>query len=79
MSDHLSPVGATGRVTRAGAIRPGRLGEVLVAIGGGVQAYLARDADGGAIEAGAEVVIVEQTAPRTVVVTRLPSAEESPP
>jgi hypothetical protein len=34
-------------VTATGAIRPGKVGEVIVAIRGGVEAFLARDADGG--------------------------------
>ena len=66
-----SPVGSTGRVSRHGAIRPGRTGEVLIEIRGGVEAFLARDADGGAIEADEEIVVIEQVAPRTVLVTRL--------
>jgi hypothetical protein len=64
-------IGREGRVSRMGAIRPGRLGEVLIPIDGGLQAYLARDADDGAIEPDEAVVVVEQTAPRTVLVTRL--------
>jgi hypothetical protein len=72
-----SPVGCLGRVTSTGAIRPGRLGEVMVAIGGGVQAFPARDADGGAIGPYEEVVVVEQTAPR--LVTRLPAPAEGAP
>lgn len=72
MSEHRPPVGCTGRISRSGAIRPGRTGEVLVEVRGGIEAYLARDADGGAIGAGEEVVVVEQVAPRTVLVTRLP-------
>jgi hypothetical protein len=67
-----SPVGLTGRISRHGAIRPGRLGEVLVGIRGGLESFLAKDADGGAIEADAQVVIVAYEPPRTVVVTRLP-------
>jgi hypothetical protein len=58
-----SPIGARGRVTSTGAIRPGRTGEVMVAIGGGVQAYLARDVDGGEI-AAYEVFVVDHIAPR---------------
>ena len=78
-----SPIGCIGRVSRQGAIRPGRTGEVLVEIRGGVEAFLAQDADGGSIEADEEVVVVDQTAPRTVLVTRLygearPRNEESP-
>lgn len=66
-----SPVGCHGRVTSTGAIRPGRTGEVMVAVRGGVEAYLARDADGGAIDAYEEIVVVDVLAPRTVLVTRL--------
>jgi hypothetical protein len=58
-------------LTRHGAIEPGRLGEVMIAIDGGVQSYLARDADGGRIPALTEVAVVEQIAPRTVLVTPL--------
>jgi hypothetical protein len=71
MSEQASPIGCPGRVTRAGAIRPGRVGEVMVEQSGGRQAYLAHDADGGSIDAGEEIVVVEQTAPRTVLVSRL--------
>lgn len=64
-------MGAIGRVASAGAIRPGRLGEVLVEIRGGLESFLARDVDGGAIDAGEEVVVVEYLPPRIVLVTRL--------
>jgi hypothetical protein len=66
-----SPVGCVGRVSKQGAIRPGRLGEVLVAIRGGVESFLAQDVDGGSIEADEEIVVIERIAPRTVLVTRL--------
>ena len=49
--------------------------------GGGVQAYMARDVDGGAIAAYEEIAVVEQVAPRLVLVTRLyeqSQPEESP-
>ncbi|HWI71252.1 MAG TPA: hypothetical protein VNT55_04815 [Baekduia sp.] len=65
------PVGCHGRVTASGAITPDRTGEVMVAIGGGVQAFMARDADGGAIDPYEEIVVVDRVAPRTVLVTRL--------
>jgi hypothetical protein len=71
MSAEASPVGAVGRVTSAGAIRPGRLGEVMVAIRGGVEAFLAKDVDGGTIDPYEEIVVVEYEPPRTVLVTRL--------
>jgi hypothetical protein len=74
MSRPASPIGCVGRVTRHGAIRPGRVGEVMVAVGGGVQAFLAHDADGGSIEALEEIVVVDKLAERTVLVTRLNDA-----
>jgi len=75
------PIGCHGRVTSSGGIRPGRTGEVMVAQGGGVQAYLARDADGGAIDPYEEIVVVDRIASRTVLVTRLyePSPSEGAP
>jgi hypothetical protein len=79
MSASTSPIGCSGRVTSSGAIRPGRIGEVMVAIRGGVEAFLARDADGGAIEPYTEIVVVDYEAPRTVVVTRLPSSQTQEP
>ena len=71
MSASDSPIGCIGRVTSAGSIRPGRLGEVMVAIRGGVEAFLARDVDGGTIEPYEEIVVVEYEPPRTVLVSRL--------
>ena len=65
-----SPIGRFGRVTRHGAIRPGRTGEVMVEMGGGVQAFMARDADGGSIDADEEIVVVDRIAERTLLVTR---------
>ena len=72
MSVHSSPVGCRGRVTSSGGIRPGRLGEVMVAIRGGVEAFLARDVDGGTIDPYTEIVVVDYEPPRTVLVTPLP-------
>lgn len=71
MAGPASVVGCHGRITRHGAIAPGRLGEVMVEVGGGAQAFLARDADGGEIAPFTEVAVVEQLAPRTVLVTPL--------
>ena len=79
MSASTSPVGCMGRVTSAGAIRPGRLGEVMVSIRGGVEAFLARDVDGGAIEPYEEIVVVDYEPPRTVLVTRLPTSPGQEP
>jgi hypothetical protein len=70
-----SPVGCHGRVTSTGGITPGRTGEVMVAIRGGVEAFLARDVDNGEIRAYTEVVVVDYVPPRTVLVT--PLQEES--
>ena len=71
MSNIESPVGCHGRVTSTGGITPGRTGEVMVAIRGGVEAFLARDVNGGSIEAYTEVVVVEYQPPRLVLVTPL--------
>jgi hypothetical protein len=43
----------------------------MIAIRGGVEAFLARDADGGEIAPYEEVAVVDYEPPRTVVVTRL--------
>jgi hypothetical protein len=64
-------------VTASGAIRPGRIGEVMVSIRGGVESFLARDADNGAIDAYEEIVVVDYEPPRGVVVTRLYEKEEA--
>ena len=72
MSTADSPIGARGRVTSTGAIRPGRTGEVMLAIRGGVEAFMARDVDGGAIEPYTEVVVVDYEPPRVVIVSVLP-------
>jgi hypothetical protein len=71
MTSPGSPIGCFGRVTRHGAIRPGRTGEVMVEMGGGVQAFMARDADGGSIDAHEEVVVVDRIAERTLIVARV--------
>ena len=64
-------MGSHGRVTSTGGIAPGRTGEVMVAIRGGVEAFLARDVNGGEIRPYTEVVVVEYVPPRTVLVTPL--------
>ena len=68
---HQQPVGSKGRVTSTGGILPGRTGEVMVAIRGGVEAFLARDVNGGEIRPYTEVVVVEYVPPRTVLVSPL--------
>ena len=58
-------------MTSTGGITPGRTGEVMVAIRGGVESFLARDVNGGSIEPYTEVVVIEYTPPRLVLVTPL--------
>jgi hypothetical protein len=71
MSAGASPVGCRGRITSTGGIQPGRTGEVMVSIRGGVESFLARDVDGGPIEPYTEVVVVEYEPPRLVLVSRI--------
>lgn len=61
-------IGRVGRVT--GVIGPGRLGEVMVPIRGGSEAFNAYSADPQVtIVKGSRVVVVEYFPPRTVVVS----------
>lgn len=61
-------VGKVGRIT--GTIRPGEIGEVMIEIRGGSEAYHAYSADKGeTISVGDRVVVIEYFPPRTVVVT----------
>jgi hypothetical protein len=61
-------IGKIGRVT--GSISPGHIGEVMVSVRGGSEAFHAYAADGGAtIPSGSRVVVVEYFPPRTVVVS----------
>ena len=62
-------VGKTGRVT--GRIVPGRIGEVMVPVRGGTEAFHAYGADDREIPPGTRVLVVEVLPPRTVVVTPL--------
>lgn len=63
-------IGKMGRVT--GTINPGRLGEVMVPVRGGSEAFHAYAADGDeTIARGSRVVVVEYYPPRTVVVTKM--------
>jgi hypothetical protein len=67
VADHTM-IGKLGRVT--GTIAPGRVGEVMVGVRGGSEAFHAYAADSAAtISAGARVVVVEYFPPRTVVVS----------
>ena len=60
-------IGRVGRVT--GALTPGHLGEVMIAVRGGSEAFHAYSTDKGeTIDVGTRVVVVEYFPPRTVVV-----------
>jgi hypothetical protein len=71
MSAGASPIGCRGRITSTGGIQAGRTGEVMVSIRGGVEAFLARDVDGGSIAPYTEVVVVDYEPPRLVLVSRI--------
>jgi len=61
-------LGKVGQVT--GAIAPGKLGEVMIPIRGGSEAYHARAAESAeTISVGSRIVVVEYFPPRTVLVT----------
>lgn len=63
-------IGKMGRVT--GTIAPGRLGEVMIQVRGGSEAFHAYAADNDdTIPVGSRIVVVEHFPPRTVVVTRM--------
>jgi hypothetical protein len=63
-------VGFQGRVT--GRIGPGRVGEVMVQVRGGAEAFMAYAAENGEqIPVGAIVVVMEYHPPRTVYVAAL--------
>jgi hypothetical protein len=63
-------VGKIGRVT--GTVGPGQVGEVMVPIRGGSEAFHAYASDGDDILAtGTRIVVVEYFPPRTVVVARM--------
>jgi len=63
-------IGKMGRVT--GTIAPGKLGEVMVPVRGGSEAFHAYASEGeDTIPRGTRVVVVEYYPPRTVVVTKM--------
>lgn len=69
MADH-QVVGKIGRVT--GRIEPGEVGEVVISVRGGTEAFHAYAADDGdVIATGTRIVVVELLPPRSVVVTRM--------
>lgn len=62
-----SPIGKTGRVT--GTVKPGSIGEVTIAFGGGTNTYFALPADGeSTYEMGAKVEVSDFSPPQTVYV-----------
>ena len=62
-------IGKVGRVT--GTIEPGRVGEVMIPIRGGSEAFNAYSyVDGETIPTGTLVVVMEYHTPRTVYVAR---------
>ena len=63
-------IGKVGRVT--GTIAPGQLGEVMISIRGGSEAFHAYAVEtGDTISTGTRVVVVEYFPPRTIVVSPL--------
>jgi hypothetical protein len=61
-------IGKVGRVT--GTIAPGHVGEVMVSVRGGSEAFHAYAADSAAtIPSGSRVVVVDYFPPRSVVVS----------
>jgi hypothetical protein len=63
-------VGKIGRVT--GTIGPGQIGEVMVPIRGGSEAFHAYASDSEeTMTTGSRIVVVEYYPPRTVVVARM--------
>jgi len=60
-------VGKVGRIT--GAVRPGRVGEVMIPIRGTSEAFLARSDHDREIPVGTRVVVLEYLPPRTVIVS----------
>lgn len=62
-------IGSRGRVT--GRVGPGLVGEVLLGVRGGVEAFYAYPADpDDTIETGTQVLVVDFQAPRSVYVQR---------
>lgn len=61
-------LGKVGRVT--GTIAPGRLGEVMIAVRGGSEAFHAYASDpADTIGKGTRIVVIEYFPPRTVIVS----------
>jgi hypothetical protein len=64
-------IGKVGRL--CGSIAPGEMGEVMVPVRGGSEAYYAYAADPAeSIPEGTRVLVIEHEPPRTVIVSRYP-------
>lgn len=64
-------IGKVGRLT--GSIDPGEMGEVMLPVRGGTEAFYCYASDPlESIAEGARVVVVEHDPPRTVIVSRYP-------
>ena len=62
-------IGKRGRVT--GRVGPGLVGEVMISVRGGAEAFYAYPADeSSVIEIGAQILVVDFEEPRTVYVQR---------
>lgn len=68
MADHRM-IGKMGRVT--GTIGPGKLGEVMIEIRGGSEAFHAYATDDDKLSTGTRIVVVDYYPPRTVVVAKM--------
>ena len=67
-ADH-EVIGKVGQATSE--IAPGEMGEVMVPVRGGTESYYAYcDDPAGTIPRGARVLVLEQQAPRTLIVSR---------
>ena len=62
-------IGKMGRVT--GTIGPGKIGEVMIEIRGGSEAFHAYATDDDTISRGTRIVVVDYYPPRTVVVSKM--------
>ena len=60
-------IGKTGRVT--GKVGPGLVGEVMLSVRGGVEAFYAYPLDDKVIEVGTRVVVVDFEEPRNAYVS----------
>jgi len=62
-------IGKVGHCTSA--IEPGRMGEVMVPVRGGSESFFAYSSDAGeSIPRGSRVLVLERSAPRTIIVSR---------